>query len=330
MPILANNDFTGAELTAIINDVEQAQQPLQSLGLFDVKAERTTGVKVERKKQGLQLVQTSQRGSSDGTNMNHGERDLVTFESVRLMVKDTLQPADIQNIRQFAADDDELIEVRSELAERAQRMRDTLDANLERMRFGAIKGQVLDADGSVIFDLFQKFGYTQAKKSIKFGTGGDLEAQVLGAKNAVDKATAGKLRKGYIALCGAGFTDKLHTDDEFKRAYDRYQDSAQARTDMRDRIAYKNVDWIKCDDGIGSELYIPENKAYLFPVIPKMFIERYTPGDIMWAVNQRGYPFYMTQKDLDHDMGVEIWGRSFPIILNTIPQGVIELSVAAG
>ena len=209
-------------------------------------------------------------------------------------------------------------------------MRDTLDANLERMRFGAIKGQVLDADGTVIFDLFQKFGYSQAKKSIKFGTGGDLEAQVLAAKNAVDKATAGKLRKGYIALCGAGFTDKLHTDDEFKRAYDRYQDSAQARTDMRDRIAYKNVDWIKCDDGIGSELYIPENKAYLFPVIPKMFIERYTPGDIMWAVNQRGYPFYMTQKDLDHDMGVEIWGRSFPIILNTIPQGVIELSVAAG
>ena len=98
---------------------------------------------------------------------------------------------------------------------------------------------------------------------------------------------------------------------------------------MRDRIAYKNIDWIKCDDGIGSELYIPEDKAYLFPVIPQMFIERYTPGDIMWAVNQRGLPFYMTQEDLKHDMGVEIWGRSFPIILNTIPQGVIELSISA-
>lgn len=329
MPILANNDFTGSELTAIINDVQQPQQPLQSLGLFDAKGLRTTGIKVERKAQGLQLVQTSARGSSSGTDMNHATRDMVTFESVRLMVKDTLQPADIQNIRQFAADDDELIEVRAELAERAQRMRDTLDANLERMRFGAIKGQVLDADGSVIFDMFQKFGYTQTKKAIQFGTGGNLEAQVLAAKNAADKATTGKLRKGYMALCGAGFTDKLHTDDEFKRAYDRYQDSAQARTDMRDRIAYKNIDWIKCDDGIGSELYIPEDKAYLFPVIPQMFIERYTPGDIMWAVNQRGLPFYMTQEDLKHDMGVEIWGRSFPIILNTIPQGVIELSISA-
>ena len=47
------------------------------------------------------------------------------------------------------------------------------------------------------------------------------------------------------------------------------------------------------------------------------------------ATNQRGLPFYMTQEDLKHDMGVEMWGRSFPIILNTIPQGVIELSISA-
>lgn len=328
MPILANDSFTGSELTAIINDAEMPQQPLQSLNLFDVKGVRTTGVKVERKAHGLQLVQTSARGSSNGTDMTHSSRDMITFESVRLMTKDTLTPADLQNIRQFAADDDQLIEVQAELTDRSQRMRETLDANLERMRFGAIKGQILDADGTVLENMYTKFGYTQKKLTVKFGAGGDLEHQVLAAKNATDKATAGKLRKGYIALCGSAFVDKLHTDDGFKRAYDRYQDSAQARTDMRERISYKNVDFILCNDGIGSELYIPEEKAYLLPIIPGMLVERYTPGDIMWAVNQRGLPFYLTDEDLKHDMGVELWARTFPVMFNTIPQAVIELTAA--
>jgi hypothetical protein len=37
-----------------------------------------------------------------------------------------------------------------------------MDATLEHLRIGAIKGQILDADGSaVIYDLFTEFGVTQ-------------------------------------------------------------------------------------------------------------------------------------------------------------------------
>ena len=37
-----------------------------------------------------------------------------------------------------------------------------MDSTLEHLRIGAIKGQILDADGSaVIYDLFTEFGVTQ-------------------------------------------------------------------------------------------------------------------------------------------------------------------------
>ena len=43
---------------------------------------------------------------------------------------------------------------------------------LENLRVGAIKGQVLDADGSLIVDYFQEFGVTPAQFDFTFGAPG--------------------------------------------------------------------------------------------------------------------------------------------------------------
>lgn len=327
MPILATDDFTSAELTDIINDVETPKLFLQSIGVFETKGIRTTSLEVERCAGGLQLVKTSGRGTEDGTSMTGNKRDLIKFNSVRLMVKDTIEPDDLQDIRRFGEGADGLEQVEEELSERSTRMREVLEVNLERQRFGAIQGKVLDSDGTVIHDLFTKFDYKQTVIEVAFGDASNLEAQVLAAKNAADKAIKGKPRKGYIALCGADFTDKLHLNKDFKDAYRIYQDSVQARTDMRECISYRNIDWMKCNDGIGETPYIAADEAYLFPVVQGMFVERYTAADIMWAVNQKGLQFYLTQDELKHGMGVELWARSFPIILNTIPHAVIKLKV---
>ena len=52
--------------------------------------------------------------------------------------------------------------VQSEVNGRMARMSRNLDATLEHLRIGAVKGQILDSDGaSVIYDLFTEFGVTQ-------------------------------------------------------------------------------------------------------------------------------------------------------------------------
>jgi hypothetical protein len=52
--------------------------------------------------------------------------------------------------------------VQAVVNQRLSEMASKMDATLEHLRIGAIKGQILDADGSaVIYDLFTEFGVTQ-------------------------------------------------------------------------------------------------------------------------------------------------------------------------
>ena len=60
-----------------------------------------------------------------------------------------------------------------------------------------------------------------------------------------------------------------------------------------------------------------------------MFQIAYAPGDYMETVNTVGSPYYANQRMMDFNKGVELESQSNPIVLNTLPEAVIELTTKA-
>ena len=74
-----------------------------------------------------------------------------------------MHPEDVQDVRAFNSTEPETIANR--LARKQANLRRDIEATLEYHRVGAVKGQVLDADGStVLFDSFAAFGKTKKTK----------------------------------------------------------------------------------------------------------------------------------------------------------------------
>ena len=81
-----------------------------------------------------------------------------------IALEDTILADEVQNVRAFGSES--MLEgVQAVVNQRMSEMATKMDATLEHLRIGAIKGQILDADGSaVIYDLFTEFGVTAAHR----------------------------------------------------------------------------------------------------------------------------------------------------------------------
>ena len=81
-------------------------------------------------------------------------------EALDKMKAGTILADEVQNVRAFGSEN--MLEgVQAVVSQRLTEMATKMDATLEHLRVGAIKGQILDADGTaVIYDLFTEFGVT--------------------------------------------------------------------------------------------------------------------------------------------------------------------------
>jgi Phage major capsid protein E len=115
----------------------------------------------------LNLVETTARGAPAIQNTtNKGKARSLVVPHIAL--EDTILADEVQNVRAFGSES--MLEgVQAVVNQRMSEMATKMDATLEHLRIGAIKGQILDADGSaVIYDLFTQFGVT-AHSEIDFG-----------------------------------------------------------------------------------------------------------------------------------------------------------------
>jgi hypothetical protein len=89
---------------------------------------------------------------------------------------------------------------------------------------GAIKGQVLDADGSaVLLDIYTAFGVCQIVQSMELDVAGTKVRQLaLEAKRKVEKVIGSSaMITGFLALCGEGFFDAFISHQDVEAAYAR-------------------------------------------------------------------------------------------------------------
>jgi len=329
MAIFESDIFSLQSLTASINEVEFQPRRLAEMGIFQAEGSRTTSMVIEKSGHQLGLVPAKERGAP-GSVIGADKRTGITFTAHHLPTTATVLADEVQNVRAFGQEDGtEAVQnvVNTRLAKMAQR----IDVTHEYHRIGAIKGQILDADGTtVLADLYNAFGLTQ--KTVPFALNTDttdIQMKCLDVLEAIEQGLGDLFFSGATVLCGSSFWRKLVSHPKVREAY-MYQQSERLRSDGRESFTFGGLMFERYRGHVGGSPFIPDAEAYAFPMgTDELFITRFAPADYMDAVNTLGLPLYSSSEPLSHNKGVELEAQSNPLHLCTRPQAVIKLKEAA-
>lgn len=207
-------------------------------------------------------------------------------------------------------------------------LEESFEATREFHALGALKGKVLDSDGTELYDLWKLFDLTKPKPTSVNQANLEqalyLDETLHDLKSKAKKKFKGKIVKGFMMLCGSeaykAYTfsadvQDSHKNNKLKHVIDGFSDG----------FNYQNVDFVEYEGGIGETEFIGENDSLFIPIIGGLFKITPTVGVGTQHVNKRGQKTVFTTKILDHDVGVEIKGQSNYVIYVEVPDAISEL-----
>ncbi len=329
LDIFKDDAFSLQSLTKAINEQPYVPGRIGALGLFSEEGVNTTSVSVEKLGESLSLVAAGERGAP-AKAVGGDKRTLVNFNTIHLPQRAKILADEVQGVRAFGSDS-ELETVQNVVNKRLGKMRRQLDATIEYQRIGALKGQILDANGStVLVDLFTQFGLVQQTKSLVLGTPTTkVRTKVLEAKRLMEDALGNAMYTGARAFCSPAFFDALTTHDLVEKFFINWQSNEVMRQDARSAFLFGGVLWEEYRGTVGGVDFIASGDAYLVPEgVPDLFVTHYGPADYVEAANTIGLPYYAKQEPLPMGKGIDLEAQSNPISLCTRPRAVIKLTAA--
>ncbi len=331
LDIFRSDAFSVTSLTDAINKVPFQPGQVMGLGLFQEQGIATTSVMIEEKDGILYLVPNTPRGAGAKQNET-GKRKARSLVIPHLPVFDKIMADEIQGVRAFGSDN-QLESVQTVVDGRIMTMSNSLDATIEHLALGAIKGQILDSDGSsVIYDLFTEFGVSQ-ETEVDFDldnatpAAGALRKKCAGVLRAISTNLGAATVRSAHAFCGAAFFDDLIAHAEVRDTYLAQQEAAQLRGGYYgERFMFGGIVWEEYRGSIGGVDFINTDKCHVFPVgVPGLFKLYYGPADYMETVNTIGLPKYMKQAaDERFNKFVDLEAQSNPLPICTQPKALIK------
>jgi len=288
--------FSMISLTASVNEMPFVPGRVGQLGIFRSAGVNTRQVVIEKKGSTLTLIPTSEAGSPP-EQRGREKRDIRLLSAPRLSREAVIQASQVSGVRAFGSES-EFEGVQQVLNEQMGKTVLEMDMTIENLRLGAVKGIVIDADGTtVLYNLFTEFGVSQlAEFDFALDTATtDVRLKCMELRRLMSKEVkAGNIAFGIHALCGDSFFDKLIAHDSTKTAWERWSDGQTLRQDLTFQtffhagIMFEN--YRGSDDGA---VGVATTKAHFFPTgVPGLFENPFAPGDTIDTVNTVGLPRY--------------------------------------
>lgn len=336
LDVFTGDAFSMHSLTATINKLPYQPMRLGELRLFQEAGIRTAHLDVEERAGRLSLIQSSERGGAAPDPVGQAKRTLRTFKVFHFERDSKVYADEVQGVRAFGSET-ELQTVEAIVNERLAELRPAHEVTLEYHRVNAMRGFILDADGSTLKNLFTEFGVTQQVKNFPFTTSTtDVRKTIVEAKRLAEAELGGEVIIGWRGFCSQGWFDAFAGHANVVGTL-QYQESLTLRQDIRYGFEYGGVIWeeyrgavTKPDSvGGGTAAFIEADVAYLVPITaPSMFITRFAPADYEETVNTLGLPMYA--KQVPDPSGLNKYRRintqSNMICLCLRPRAVIKLT----
>jgi len=320
--------FSVVELTNAINVLPNNYGRLRRMNLMPVQGVRTRTVMIEEKNGVLNLI-PSQPVGAPGTPNKTGSRKARTFAVPHLPLDGVILPDEYDGIRAFGSED-AMAELASIMNDHLQGLKDKHAITLEWLRMGALKGLILNADGTTMYDLFNEFEVTQKTVNFALGTDAtDVRGKCFDVLRHIEDNLQGEVYTGVHCLCSSTFMDKLINHPN---VYDTflYQSSERLREDVRKAFDFGGIRFEEyrgqaTDIEDNTRQFIADGEAHFFPRGTRNTFSTYAaPADFMEAVNTRGKLFYAKQEPRKYNRGVDIHTQSNPLPICRRPALLVK------
>jgi len=325
----SNDAFNMVALTAAINKVPNNYGRLEQLNLMPAEGVRTRTILIEEMSGLLNLLPTMPLGAP-GSLGTQGKRKVRSFVIPHIPHDDVVLPEEVQGLRAFGSEND--LEALSNLiAKKLENMRNKHAITLEHLRMGALKGVILDADASTIYDLYSEFGITQKTVNFALTTNTtEVIGKVLEVKRHIEDNLRGEFMTGIMCLCSQGFFDALTTHPKVKEAYQRWQNGQILFSDNRTNFSFGGVVFEEyrgqATDAAGTvRKFIADDEAHFFPLgTASTFRTYFAPADFNETANTLGLPLYAKQAPRKFERGTDIHTQSNPLPICLRPEVLVK------
>src|SRR5574337_110413 len=196
------------------------------------------------------------------------------------------------------------------------------------MRIGALMGQVLDANGSVLYDLLSELGMSQQTHSMALATTTTkVRTKFIEARRKAETALGNLRPRAWLCLAGQQFFDGVSDAPSVEAFLANQPAASEMRADTRGGFEIGGVMVMEYAYGTSGTPWIGTAEAYLVPVgAPGLLLGRYAPADYANTINTVGVPYYSSAEPLPHQKGFSLEAQSNPVFLCSRPRAVIKLT----
>lgn len=317
--------FKLGNLTASINIVPSV--PSRLAPLFSIKRQSTTTVLVDEQAGRLSLVPAGDR-RGPGSPVEGSRRAARTFTTIHLPTTSSVLAEDNQGLRGFGSED-AAAPLITLVNDRLQEMKNNLAATREHLRIGAIKGLILDADGTtVIENLYTAFGVAQQTVAMDFATNTTPRTKLMEAKRKAEEALGNSaLITGWFCVASPSFFDTLVESEKVKSIWEGWQASQDRNGgDVRKGFVFGEVEFVDYSAKVGGHAFIPDGEAFLIPRVPGLLVEAIAPANYSETVNTLGLEYYAKSEPMKFGKGYDLEAQSNPLPLNLVPRTSIKLT----
>ncbi len=329
----SNDAFGTVALTQAINILPNRFGVVRDMNLMPARPVRLRQIAVEERNGVLSLLPTASVGAP-GTVGVRGKRKVRSFIIPHIPHDDVILPSEVQGIRMFGSEGD-LTALSDVMAMHLQTMRDKHAITLEHLRMGALKGIILDADGSTLYNLYNEFGITA--KTINFELSDvttDVKAKCLELKRYVEDNLLGEFMTEVEALVSAEFFDALTGHTRVEKAYERWQQGEALRADMRKGfvfggITFKEYRGQATDPDGNVRRFIADGEGHAFPLgTTQTFLTYFAPADFNESVNTLGQEVYAKQEPRKFERGTDLHTQSNPLPVCHRPGILVKIKAS--
>jgi hypothetical protein len=310
--------FNMVSLTKSINLLPNNYGRLREMNLMPGKGVRTRSIIVEERNGVLNLLKTQPVGSP-GLQNEMGKRKVRTFNIPHIPLDDVILPDEYQGVRAFGSENamDGIAQI---VNDHLQTMRNKHAITLEHLRMGALKGVILDADASTLYNLYTEFEIVAKTVEFRFGVDGSVLADCHEIHRHIEENLMGEVFSGIHCLCSPEFFDNLVTSHSVKEAY-LFHSEASQRLGGDNRKGFKFAG-ITFEEYIGSapdaagnvRRFIAAKDAHFFPTgTMSTFETLFAPADFTETANSLGIELYAKQEPRKFNRGVDIHTQSNPL-----------------
>jgi hypothetical protein len=213
-------------------------------------------------------------------------------------------------------------------------MRNKHAFTLEHLRLGALTGLILDADGSIIYDLFDEFELSQATIAFDLANANsDVKGHCYEVLAHIEENLKGEFMSGVHVLCSPEFFRALTGHKSVKEAYTNWQQGAILINDVRAGFTFAGLTFEEYRGQASSpdgtvRRFIAAGEAHAFPLgTVDTFATYFAPADFNETVNTLGQPLYAKQEPRKFDRGTDLHTQSNPLPMCHRPGVLVKLTV---